>query len=108
VVRFGITESVRPDGLDLVVVGEMDMDTAPELRTRLLAAVGAHDVVTLDLSGVTFIDSQGLSVLIRAHAEARATGSELRLGRASPRVRQLLELTNLTSLFLLEPDRHGR
>lgn len=107
-VRFGIVQSVRPDGLDVVVVGEMDIDTAPELRSRLLAAVRAHDLVILDLGGVTFIDSQGLSVLLRVNAEARAAGSVLRLGRASARVRQLLELTSLTSVFLLEPDPQGR
>ena len=107
-VRFGIVQSVRPDGLDVVVVGEMDIDTAPELRSRLLAAVRAHELVILDLGGVTFIDSQGLSVLLRANAEARAAGSVLRLGRASARVRQLLELTSLTSVFLLEPDPQGR
>ena len=102
--RFGIVQSVRPDGLDVVVVGEMDIDTAPELRSRLLAAVRAHDVVVLDLSGVTFIDSQGLSVLLRVNAEAKAAGTVLRLERASARVRQLLELTSLTSLFSLEPE----
>jgi hypothetical protein len=32
----------------------------------------------------------------------------LRLGRASARVRQLLELTSLTSTFLLEPDPQSR
>jgi anti-sigma B factor antagonist len=108
VVRFGIVQSVRPDGLDVVVVGAMDIDTAPELRSRLLAAVRAHDLVILDLGGVTFIDSQGLSVLLRVNAEAKAAGSVLRLGRASARVRQLLELTSLTSVFLLEPDPQGR
>lgn len=106
--RFGIVQSDGPDGLDVVVVGEMDIDTAPELRSRLLDAVRAHDVVILDLAGVTFIDSQGLSMLIRVNAEAQSAGSVLRIGRASHRVRQLLELTNLTSLFVLEPDPHGR
>jgi anti-anti-sigma factor len=104
--RFGIVQTVRPDGVGVEVVGELDMDTAPELRVRLVDAVRAHDLVVLDLAGVTFIDSQGLSVLIRVDAEAKARGAELRIERASYRVRQILALTDLTGLFRLpaEPD----
>ena len=98
---FGILRGARPDGVDVVVTGEVDIDTAAQLRTRLLAAVRDHDLVVLDLSGVTFMDSQGLSVLIRAAAAATARGAELRVEKVSDRVLRLLELAGLTALFPL-------
>jgi anti-sigma B factor antagonist len=101
-VHFGIVREVRADGPRLAVTGEVDLESAAELRRRLLRAVHAHDLVVLDLSGVTFMDSQGLGVLIRADAEARARGAVLHVAAASRPVRRLLALTQLTGLLL--PD----
>lgn len=97
--RLTIMQTVRPDGLDVTVAGEVDIESAPELRVRLLDAVRTHELVVLDLARVTFMDSQGLSVLVRADAAAKARDASLRITQASRRVRQLLELTQLTDLL---------
>jgi anti-sigma B factor antagonist len=47
----------------LAVAGEIDMATAPRLRSALAAAAAQHDRFTLDLTDVTYLDSAGIRVL---------------------------------------------
>jgi anti-sigma B factor antagonist len=80
------TDPPRPDGLELVerviddalvitAVGEIDLDTAPALGAAVIDCVdktrGGRRI--LDLSSVTFLNSTGLTALLRAtnHAEAQ-------------------------------------
>ncbi len=61
----------RVDGIAVVTaVGEIDINSAPELRTVLDAAVGPASDTIVDLSGVQFLGSVGLSVLLAAVEQA--------------------------------------
>jgi len=60
---------------------------------------------TIDLSGVTFIDSSGLAMLVRIRRAATDAGMDLRLAGTPPRVRQLLEITGLDEPFGLAVGR---
>jgi anti-sigma B factor antagonist len=79
------------DGV-LVLAGEIDSYTAPELSEHL-AAEPAVEVV--DVAGVTFIDSSGLRVLVEAHQSRAAAGSRLVLRAPSSAVQRLLEISGL-------------
>ena len=72
------------------------MATAPRFRQRLLAVIsaGAQNVV-IDLSGVDFIDSTGLGVLMGAAKRVRSAGGDIRLVTAGSRLAELIELTRL-------------
>jgi anti-sigma B factor antagonist len=59
--------------------------------------------VVVELSGVDVIDSAGLGELVVVHMWIRASGCSLKLAGANPRVQQLLELTNLMSVFDVHP-----
>jgi anti-anti-sigma factor len=73
--------------------GELDLVAAPELRRRVLAFFPLPiDSVTLDMKGLTFIDSSGLHVLTVAKQAAAAHRVELILEGASASTRRLLEL----------------
>jgi anti-sigma B factor antagonist len=86
------------------VVGELDVATAPELRSRLDSAIDRGPaVVVADLLGVTFLDSTALGVLIGALKRCQATGRELRIVAAEPRILKIFEITGLTELFSLFP-----
>ena len=92
---------VEDDGTRAVVrvTGEIDIATSPLLEDAV-AQLTAPDVV-LDLEGVTFMGSSGLASLLRAARRADGLGGSLRL-RVSKQVRDLLEMTRLTSRFTIE------
>jgi anti-sigma B factor antagonist len=76
----------------LVLAGEIDSYTAPDLADRL----GADPPIeVVDVAGVTFIDSSGLRVLVEAHQARAASGSRLVLRSPSAAVQRLLEISGL-------------
>ena len=62
-------------------------------------SIETSDVVILDLKGVSAIDSAGLGEMVALHMWARGHGHALKMTGLSSRIRHLLELTNLTSVF---------
>jgi anti-anti-sigma factor len=85
------------------VAGDLDQASAGPLARRLTSlAEGTVGDLVLDLSGVAFIDSVGLEVLIRLHRDLREDGRRLILGRPAPPVAHLLELTLLDRLLAVE------
>ncbi|MET9390605.1 STAS domain-containing protein [Streptomyces sp. NPDC006624] len=80
--------------------GEIDLLTAPELRSRLdsLTAVPCPDLV-LDLRPVSFIDCAGLGVLCRARNRVLARKGRLRLVTDSACVRRTLRGAGLAGVF---------
>lgn len=87
------------DGATLTAAGEIDVATAPEIEERLLAAIAGGSEVTLDLAGVTFIDSSGLRALVTARQAAADAGLAFRLAGRSAAVDRLLQVTGLDSVF---------
>jgi anti-anti-sigma factor len=59
--------------------------------------------LVVELSGLEAIDSAGLGELVVVHMWIRASGCSLKLAGARPRIRELLELTNLLSVFDVHP-----
>ena len=55
--------------------------------------------VVLDLSGVSSLDSAGIGELVFLHTWARSRNADLKCASPSPLVRELLDLTNLNSVF---------
>ena len=89
------------DGRALLrVEGRLNLVTAPELRTAVERAVAAGTArAVIDLSGVTFIDSSGLGMVIAGLKHARQAGGELRIAAAGEQVRMVLELTKLNRIL---------
>jgi anti-sigma B factor antagonist len=86
----------------LSAAGEIDTLTAPELQASVVEALaGAGEVLVVDLSGVTFLSSAGLSVLVQAHQQAKELGRDVRIvtNASSARVFQLTGLTDTLNLF---------
>jgi anti-anti-sigma factor len=82
------------------VRGEIDVSTASSLEDALRACLASSGRVIIDLSGVRFMDSTGLNVLIRAQSgSADEPTHTLRLAAVPERVSKLLRLTQLDSVF---------
>lgn len=86
----------------LAVGGELDTYTAPTLRDRLadLLESGTHTVI-VDLSGVDFLDSTGLGVLVSGLERAREAGGALPLVCADQRILRLFGITGLDAVFTI-------
>ena len=96
----------RPGTALLEVDGEVDTLTAPPLEKALqdlLADPGAGRLV-VDLTGVTFLASSGLAVLIRAAHRAADRDLRLRLVTSSRAVRRPLQITGSDQLFDMYED----
>lgn len=80
----------------IVVSGELDLATSPALEQELKRAEESDAVLLiLDLRGLQFIDSTGLSILIKAHQQAEASGRRFAVVRGPSQVQRLLGLTGL-------------
>ena len=87
------------------LTGRLDAAVAPEIREEIEAAVSeGNGKLLLDLSGVTFIDSSGLSVLVLALKSANARGGRVALCKVNSTVRSLLEMTRLHRVFQIFDD----
>ena len=92
----------------VVVTGEHDLSTAPELERQLKAALESGAAVAVDLMETTFIDSSVLRVLICAREQAaeRGIGFRVALGDSTGHgVRRLLELTDTERRLATAPTR---
>ena len=90
-------ETQESDGGAMIVVrGEVDMATAPQLRDTLLAVVeGGASRIALDCRGLDFLDSSGIGVLIAVRKRLGDDGS-LTLEAPPAHVRKVLELTGVS------------
>jgi anti-sigma B factor antagonist len=90
----------------IVVDGELDLAAAPDLAAALDEAIESGKThVVLDMSGVDFIDSTAVHVLIGGARELRQRLGKLVLVCNDPNVQRLLELTRLD---LVAPLFHSR
>jgi anti-sigma B factor antagonist len=100
--RIDVRSASSADGCTISVTGEIDSTTAPGLRGVLLEVLDRPGTTTveLDLTGVTFLDSAGLSALATAHRAAEAGGRTLRMRVGGTRaVVRPLQITGLWDVF---------
>jgi anti-anti-sigma factor len=62
--------------------------------------------IVLDLTGLAYMDSMGLGTIIRLYVSAKSAGCDLELINLSKRIRELLGLTNLLSVFSMCGEHH--
>ena len=93
---FEIQEAYDGESLRLRLLGELDLASTPILKDRLARVRAEKRLVRLDLSGLEFIDSSGIHLLIAAFNVAREDGWQLETDSAlSPQVHSLFKLTGL-------------
>ena len=95
---FGVTVDSNGERVLVLPCGELDLSTAPTLRTALdRLLLGDHRSLIVDLSRLTFSDCAGLRPVRWALRQGRAVGTDVELRGALPAVRRVLELTGLGS-----------
>lgn len=108
-----VTVDSEPWSHDSAVVvrvsGEVDIQTSSILDNQLQQVLGDGAVsIVVDLAGVAFLDSTGLSVLVAGLKRCQAAGGTLQVVSPRPHVRRVFEVTGLTDVFQMEvPDADG-
>ena len=97
--QIQISRLTEPDGSRrLVVAGELDLAVADQLGDAAREHRTSGQVLTIDLTQVTFMDSTGMRLLIVLDAESRTNGWSLSL-LAGPAVWRVVELCGLQELL---------
>ncbi len=98
---LGITVAHHGSSTVATVTGEIDLATAEQLRSALIAAIDAQPAPSLviDLAGVSVLDAAGMTALIQVRQHARGRDRTVALINPQPLVGRALEIVDLT-LFL--------
>jgi anti-anti-sigma factor len=83
------------------VRGEIDLHNSPELRGELMDLIARtnRQRIVLDLSEVPYMDSSAIAVLVELLQKLRKQGGRVYLLKLQPRVRGLLEIARLDTIF---------
>jgi anti-anti-sigma factor len=101
--EFHVTSRATGGEFVVSVFGEVDMLTAPQLLEAVGVALDNGDTIILDLAAMTFIDSQGVKVLVKAHDRAQQDRLKRVVIRSPrPQTRKVLEITGLAKLLTIE------
>ncbi len=74
-------------------------DEATLLREQLKKVLAGSKKIVLNLADVSYIDSGGLGTLVGVYSSARAAGADIKLSGLGQRVRDVLQITKLVTVF---------
>ena len=89
------------DGTVLRVEGDLDLETAPLLIADAEPYLAGPGRLVIDLSHLDFIDSSGLSALIRLHKQWSGAGRKFEIIPPAPTVAKAFQITGLDQVLPL-------
>jgi anti-anti-sigma factor len=91
------------DAVVASVRGEIDLHNSPELRSEILTLLSeqAPRRLVLNLAEVPYMDSSAIAVLVEAMQKLRKIGGRVCLTNLQPRVKSLLDIAKLGSIFVI-------
>ena len=94
------------DTATLNVLGEVDLHNSADLRSALLQLIAKDPPkkIVLNLSQVPYVDSSAIAVLVEILQKLRKTGGKVILSNLHPRVKGLLEIARLDTIFPIISD----
>src|SRR5215207_4993287 len=105
--EFALSQEAVDETTQVVAVrGEIDLFTAPELKSALAETIEAgRSRIVVDLSETTFLDSTALGVLIGAVKRLRSRDGRLTIVNVDANIAKTLEITGLDQIFTIRGDR---
>lgn len=89
----------------LEITGDLDHATAPGLRKAVEGlTVAAGQLLVLDLAGLDFCDSSGISALLAARSLAIEQGGGIALAAVPANTARILRIVGLDQVFTIHPD----
>ena len=91
--------------MQIFLRGELDLSTAEKVEDELRRVEDdADQLLVLDLSGLTFLDSTGLRVMVTADQRARKTGRRLAVVKGPDTVHRVFTITKLDERLRMVDD----
>ena len=103
-----VTAEPVEDAILVSATGEIDMSTGHMLRRALDAASDEAATVLIDMTGVTFIDSTGLHVLLEASHSSAVSDWGFFVVRPSRAVQRLIDVSGTADLIMVVDPRAER
>lgn len=86
----------------LTVSGRIDSSTAPDFDKALQALINSNRTqIVIDMKDVEYLSSAALRALVSATKAAKSGGGDVRIAQPSKRVREVVDLAGLNSIFTL-------
>ncbi|WP_037861846.1 STAS domain-containing protein [Streptomyces sp. NRRL S-340] len=102
---LNITRRETPAGPVLRVAGELDYAQAAALREQVGGLVlSADQCLVIDLSGLEFCDSTGITALLAARQHAHAAGADIVLAGVPSNTLRVLTIVGLDQVFTIRQD----
>jgi anti-sigma B factor antagonist len=93
------------DAAIVAIRGEIDLHNSPELRIHMLKHLdGSIKRLILNLAEVPYMDSSAIAVFVEGLQKLRKTGGRIYLTNLQPRVKGLLEIARLDTIFIVCAD----
>ncbi len=83
----------------VAITGSLDSTTSPEAQKSLDAVLASAKKVLLDFSGLDYISSAGLRILLGAAKQLRASGGSLGLFGLNQSVREVFEISGFSTIL---------
>ena len=96
--------NVKGEVVSAYLEGELDHHNAAEMRTAIDTAIELNmpSLLILDFSGVTFMDSSGIGLVMGRFRNLQRTGAELHVTGTSPQIYKVMKLSGIERLAKLD------
>ena len=82
-----------------MITGEIDAKSAPEAKAKLMPAIDRSGRLLMDMSGVTFMSSAGLRILLQLYRQALARDGKVALVGLQEQIRDTMSMTGFLNYF---------
>ena len=91
----------KKDGknMEIILIGEINTNTAPELKTLFENELDPSGELTLDFKDCDFVSSAGLRVLLNTFKSMKSSGGKMKFLNIGPNFHEVLYITGLDAVF---------
>ena len=98
---LNIEKKENASELTVALTGRLDTTTAPELETELKASLDGVTALTIDMTGLDYISSAGLRVLLSAQKLMNKQG-EMKIVHVNETILEIFEVTGFSDILTIE------
>lgn len=97
-----ITKNKNENSIVLTLSGRLDTVTSPKLQDALAEDLSDSDEVVLDFSGIDYVSSAGLRVLLFGQKKAHSSGKTMKLIGVSTEVMEVFDVTGFSGMLTID------